>query len=118
MENDKDKIQAAIISLKQLGVYLVVLPIIRSLVIMLIFNWYVSSTFDIATLSIFQAYGLSLLVTILTYKTPSKMEQDWNNHYYKDIQLQRAKDSWKNVRNKISGYIFILILAWIGHFFV
>lgn len=59
-------------------ILLVPVTLLSAYTTMNLWNWFVSNTFNIIKLGMWQAYGIDLLVTYLTYKkTPKEEEKEY-----------------------------------------
>ena len=61
--------------------YIVLIALITALPVMLLWNWLMPVIFQLPTINIFQALGLSLLSVCFFGRYPKKSEQKNNNNW-------------------------------------
>lgn len=98
--------------------YLIGYIITRAIVISTIWQWYIVETFDLDPITIAQAFGISLFISIFTNKTKSLSDRVMTKQLKEEDQYFALKEFWYSVKNDIFTLGFVLLIGWIGTFFI
>lgn len=98
--------------------YMPIMAIARAFVIGTMWYWYVIPIFDVNPLTLPQAFGLSLFVSLLTISRDHRMLRDYNKKQQILNKEFALGEFWFGVKYSM-GYLFMaLLLGYIGTLFM
>lgn len=101
-------------------IYITPITLLRAWVLKTLWMWYIAPTFDVDPLTMVQAFGLSLFVSVLSGNTKKdhKMLRDYMEQEKQIDPMTPVRELWDTTLHIVSVLLFAVVLGWIGIQFI